>query len=29
LITKGQIQVCIRLKAAVGYVPSGSFVDLH
>jgi len=29
LITKGQIQLCIRLKAEVGYVPWGSFVDLH
>jgi len=29
MITKGQIQVCIRLNAEVGKVPWGSFVDLH
>jgi len=29
MITKGQIQVCIRLKAEVEWVPWGSFVDLH
>jgi len=29
MITKGQIQVSIRLKAEVGWVPWGSFVNLH
>jgi len=29
MITKGQIQVSIRLNAEVGRVPWGSFVDLH
>jgi len=29
MITKDQIQVCILQKAEVGYVPWGSFVDLH
>jgi len=29
MITKGQIQVSIRLKAEVGLVPWGSFADLH
>jgi len=29
MITKGQIQISIRLKAEVGWVPWGSFVDLH
>ena len=29
MITKGQIQVSIRLNVEVGWVPWGSFVDLH
>jgi len=29
MITKGQIQVSIRLKAEVGWVPSGSSIGLH
>jgi len=29
MITKGQMQVSIRLKAEVGWVPWDSFVDLH
>jgi len=29
MITKGQMQVCVRLKAEIGEVPRGSFVDLH
>jgi len=29
MITKGPIQVSIRLKAEAGWVPWGSFVDLH
>jgi len=29
MITKAQIQVSILLKAEVGNVPWGSFVDLH
>jgi len=29
MITKGQIQVSIRLKAEVGWVPWGSFIHLH
>jgi len=29
LITTGQIQVCIRLKAEAGYVPWGSVINLH
>ena len=29
MIAKGHKQVCIRVKAEVGWVPLGSFVDLH
>jgi len=29
IVAKGQIQVSIRLKAEVGWVPWGSFVELH